>query len=93
MAVDIKTFIIQYWAVILPVIIGMYKWVTTDLALAISQADKNNDGNLSGPELEDMAVFLVKTSKNPTLKLIPEPILRMVLRSLCSKRKKILGIL
>lgn len=89
---ELKHLVLLYYPTVLPVIVAVYNWVTRDLMTAISQADKDNDGSLTGPELEDIAVELIKRSKNLTLRAVPEFLIRFLIRRLCSQRKVLLKL-
>lgn len=89
---ELKQLVLLHYPTVLPVIIAVYTWVTRDLMTAISQADKNNDGTLTGPELEDIAVELIKQSKNLTIRAIPEFLIRFLIKRLCSQRKVLLKL-
>lgn len=68
-------------------ILALLQWISKDLAIVISQADKNNDDKLSNEELEDLAVLLVKKSNNKNIKIIPDFLIRLSIRYICKQRK------
>jgi hypothetical protein len=92
MKAEVIRLLTTYWPVILTSLVAFYQWVTRDLALAISMADKNNDGQLTNEELEDLAVLLVQGAKNPALRALPEALVRILIRWLCNGRRQLLNL-
>lgn len=82
----------KYGPTMITGITSVVLFITQDVSLAMSQADKNSDGSLSNSELEDIAVGVVKGSKNLLIKMLPEIIIRKAVQKLCSRRKVITPI-
>lgn len=82
----------KYGPAIITTITSIVLFITQDLSLAMSQADKNSDGTLSNSELEDIAVGVVKGSKNLFIKMLPEILIRKAVQRLCNRRKVITPI-
>jgi hypothetical protein len=72
--------------------VAYVSFLRKDIALVIANADKDNDGTLTNIELEDLAVYYIKKSPNPYIKLIPEFVLRYIISGLCLRRKLLIRV-
>jgi hypothetical protein len=82
----------KYGPYIIATLTTYVNFIRKDLALVLSHADKDNDGTLTNPELEDLAIYYIRKSPNVFIQLIPESHLRALLKGLCGRRKLLVRV-
>ncbi len=87
---NIHDFLVTWVPILAGYGMALWHWITQDLALALAQVDKENTGDLTSQQMEDLAVILVKRSSNPAISLLPEYFIRLMVARLCARRKQII---